>query len=304
MLAFFRAPLPWAVLAKRTVDETFEDGCPGLAAQLAFYFLLAVFPAMLFLVALLSYLPIEGMLDATLDRFAAVLPQEALRIIREQLQRLATDRSGGLITFAIVGAIWSSSSAMTAVITALNRAFDIEEWRPWWKVRLIAVALTIALAAFVVVALVMVIGGADLGTWLAEQAGFGAAFRLTLAVVAWPIAILLVIVGIDLVYYLAPNADTRWVWLTPGSVLATGLWLVASYGFKVYVETFGDYSAVYGAIGGVIVLMLWLYVSGFAMLVGAELNAEIDHALPTHDEGEQGPRRRKKIGPMAEEAGS
>jgi membrane protein len=104
----------------------------------------------------------------------------------------------------------------------------------------------------------------------------------------------------SIVYYFAPNAETEWVWLTPGSVLATVLWLIVSFGFKVYVQTFGDYSAVYGAIAGVIVMMLWLYLSGFALLVGAELNSEIDHALPERDTRARGPERKKKIGPAAD----
>ena len=302
MFAYFRAPVSWGELARRTVAETLEDGVPGLAAQLAFYFLLSVFPALLFLVALLSYLPVDTALGSTLARLQAVMPQEAIAIVREQLERVTSGASSGLLTFSIAGAIWSSSSAMTAIISALNRAYDIDEWRSWWKLRGVAVLLTMALAVFVVVAFALVLGGEQLGEWIAGRAGLGDAFQTTWSIAQWPVALLLVFLAVDLVYYFAPNADTEWVWLTPGSVVATTLWLVVSFGFKWYVQTFGDYSAIYGALAGFIVLMLWLYPSGFALLVGAELNAEIDHAMPTRDRGRQRPGRRKKIGPAAEKA--
>lgn len=302
MFAYFRAPIPWTTLARRTVAETIDDGCAGLAAQLAFYFLLAVFPALLFLVALLSYVPVDTALESTLRQWNAVLPGDVVRLIRDQVRQVAAGDGGGLLTFGIAGAIWSSSSAMTAIIDALNRAYDIEEWRPWWRRRLIAAALTIALAVFAVVAFALVVGGADLAAWLADRGGFGIAFETAWALLQWPVALLLVVLAVDLTYYFAPNAETKWVWITPGSLLATGLWLAVSVGFRMYVQNFGNYTAVYGAIGGVIVLMLWLYLSGFALLIGAELNSEIDRAMPTRDEAPQGPHRRKKIGPAAEQA--
>jgi membrane protein len=180
------------------------------------------------------------------------------------------------LTFGIAGAIWSSSSAMAAIITALNRAYDIEERRPWWQTRLIGVSLTIALALFTVTAFALVVAGSDLGQWLAGQVGLGATFESIWWIAQWPLALALVVFAVDIVYYVAPNTKTRWTWLTPGSLLATGLWLLVSFGFRLYVQNFADYAAVYGAIGGVIVLMLWFYLSGFALLVGAELNAEIE----------------------------
>jgi membrane protein len=160
----------------------------------------------------------------------------------------------------------------------------------------IAIVLTIALAVFVVVAFAFVVGGRDLAEWVARQLGRSEAFARGWSILQWPIAIGLVVVAVDLVYYFAPNADSKWVWITPGALLATTLWLMASAGFRLYVQNFGSYTAVHGAIGAVIVLMLWFYLSGFALLVGAELNAEIDKALAPPDSGPQGPGHRKKIG--------
>jgi membrane protein len=289
-------------LARRTAAEIVDDNCAGLAAQLAFYFLLSVFPALLFLVALISYLPIDAALEETLRESHVVLPGDVVRIVQGQLREVAAGRDGGLLTFGIIGAIWSSSSAMTAIIDALNRAYDIEEWRPWWRRRLIAIALTVALAIFAVTAFALVVGGSELAAWLARLAGLGPAFEMAWAILRWPVALGLVVVAIDLVYRFAPNADARWVWLTPGALAASLLWMVVSIGFRVYVQTFGDFTAVYGAIGSVIVLMLWLYLSGFALLIGAELNSEIDRALPGRDDRPQGPFRRKRIGPAVDDS--
>lgn len=298
MFAYFRIPLTWRELARRTIADTLEDDCSGLAAQLAFYFFLSVFPALLFVVALVGYLPIDTRITAAIDQLEALLPAEILLFLREQLAAAFAGGQGGLLTIGVIGAIWSSSSAVTAIITALNRAYDIDEWRPWWKRRLIAIVITVALAVFVVSAFAFVVGGGDLASWVADRLGFGPVLARVWGILQWMVAVALVVIAVDLVYYFAPNAETPFVWITPGALLATTLWLITSFGFKLYVENFSNYSAVHGTIGAVIVLLLWFYLSGFALLVGAELNAEIDKALhPAQPQGRGAP---KKIGPAAD----
>lgn len=297
MFAYFRVPISWRELARRTIADTLEDDCPGLAAQLAFYFFLSVFPALLFVVALLGYLPIDARLTSAIDELETLLPPEILQFLRSQVDAALAGGQGGLLTIGVFGAIWSSSSAVTAIITALNRAYDIDEWRPWWKRRIIAIVITVSLALFVVLAFAFVIGGADLALWVADRLGFGPLLTQVWTIAQWMLAFVLVIVAVDLVYYFAPNADTPFVWITPGALLATGLWLLTSFGFKLYVENFASYTAVQGTIGAVIVLLLWFYLSGFALLVGAELNAEIDKVL--HPNQPQAPGARKKIGAAA-----
>ena len=300
MFVYFRAPLPWPELFRRTIVDTFDDGCPGLAAQLAFYFLLALFPALLFVVSLLAYLPVDAAFDTIVERMRPFLPNDVIKLISSEIDKLLSGSRQSLLTFAIAGAIWSSSSAMTAVITTLNRAYDIEEFRPWWKTRLIAIGLSVALAVFVVIAFALVVGGSDLAAAVASWLGAGDLFQRVWTVAQWPIAFLFVVFAIDLVYYLAPNAETEWVWITPGSVLATALWLLTSLGFKWYLQYVSNVAVVQGAIGSVIVLLLWLYLSGFAILIGAELNAEIDQSLPTRDGTPHTSEAPKKIGPAAE----
>lgn len=301
MFTYFRAPVPWIELFRRTAADSNRDGVAGLAAQLAFYFFLALFPALLVVVSLLTLLPIEPAIATLLARLEGLLPADALDLVRREIERVLHGERGGLITFGMVAALWSSSTAMMAVIYTLNRAYDIEEWRPWWKTRLIAILLTFAFAFFIVAAFALVVAGSEMAAAIAAWTGAGPAFVEVWRVLQWPIALALVVVAIDLVYHFAPNADARWVWVTPGSLLATGLWLAASLGFKLYLRYVTDVAVIYGAIGSVMVVMLWLYLSAFAILAGAELNAEIDKALPTRDRGPQGPSRRKKIGPAAEE---
>lgn len=283
MFAYFGVPIPWSEVVKRTVKEIGDDNCLGLAAQLAFYFLMALFPALLFLVALIGYLPVENALSELLAALGTVAPQELVRLLRGQLAEIADGSQASLLTLGIVGAIWSSSAAMVAIIDALNRAYDVTEWRPWWKRRLVAMLLTVALALFIIMALTLVLVGPAMALRLANWLGLGSAVALIWALIRWPVILFCVVFSVDLVYHFAPNRRGRWVWITPGSVLATALWIVSSFAFRVYVANFGDYTATYGAIGGAIVTMLWFYVSSIAILIGAELNGVIEDAWRSVD---------------------
>jgi membrane protein len=276
--ADFHLPLPVAALVKRTIAEVNDDNCLGLAAQLAFYFFLALFPALLFLVALLGYLPVDRSLAIMLSALASIAPEELLVLLRDQIAELRAGRHGTLLTFGVAGALWSSSAAMVAIIDALNRAYDVTEVRPWWKRRFLAIVLTIAMATFIVTALATVMAGPDVVTWVARAFGLSTELSWLWGLVRWPLIVLLVVLGIDLVYHFAPNLKRDWAWLTPGSVLATALWIASSFAFKLYVANFADFNATHGAIGGVIVILLWFYVSSLAILVGAELNGVIEQS--------------------------
>ena len=302
MFAYFRAPISWREIFKQTVAETIDDGCVGLAAQLAFYFFLALFPALIFLIALVGFFSVGPAIDRTLAGLGQFAPSDVVEIVRRQLSGASDRGNGGLLTFGLIVAVWSSSTAMTAIIGALNRAYDIVEWRPWWQMRVIAIALTFGLAAFILLSLLLVMAGPSIARAVAGWFGLGEGMMALSWYLHWPLAFLLVVLAVDLVYYFAPNADTEWVWITPGSVLATGLWFLTSLGFKVYLNRLGSFDVMYGTLGSVIVLLTWFYVSGFAILIGAEMNAVIDKASPYGDGAVQQPGRRKKIGPAAERA--
>jgi membrane protein len=303
MFATFDLPLSWSDLLKRTLKEASEDDCLGLAAQLAYYFFLALFPAVLFVLALASFFPLTNFIDDIVRTLRPVAPSEVLSFLEEQLRRLSNADSGGILTIGILGAIWSSSAAVVAIIDSLNRAYDIEEGRPWWKVRLTAIGLTMSLALLILISFSLIVAGPTAAEHLASSLGLGAAFEWTWKILQWPVAFFLVCTAVGLVYYFAPDAEQDWVWITPGAVVGTLLWIVVSLVFKFYVATFADYNATYGAVGGVIVLLLWFYLSSLAILVGAELNAEIEHASPYgKDPGEKVPGQKKKIGVAAARA--
>jgi membrane protein len=303
MFESFAVPISWGELLKRTSRDAMEDDVLGLAAQLAYYFFLALFPAILFVFALTSFLPVSDVLGRGVQAMAPLLPPEVLTFLTDQLTRVADAESGGILTLGIVGAVWSSSAAVVAIIDTLNAAYDIEEGRPWWKVRLLAIGLTLALAALILIALGLIVAGPEVAEYLGRTVGFGAAFESSWKILQWPLAFFLVSTAFGVVYYFAPDAEQDWVWITPGAVLGTVVWLAVSLGFRFYVTNFTDYNATYGTVGGVVVLLLWFYISGIAILVGAELNAEIEHSSP-HGKapGEKRPGERKKIGVAAARA--
>jgi membrane protein len=296
-------PLSAAELARRTWRDALEDDIMGLAAQLSYYFFLALFPAILFLLALASFFPLANLTDDLGRSLAPFVSAPVLELIQDQMHRIANAESSGLLTFGVLGALWSSSAALVSIVGALNAAYDIKESRPWWKVRLVAMGLTIGVALFVLVAFSLVLVGPTVADWLGKKTGWGAAFEWTWLVLQWPSAFGLVSTAIALVYYFAPDAEQDWVWITPGAVIATVLWLIVSLIFKLYIANFTDYNASYGAVGGVIVLLLWFYVSSLAILAGAEFNAEVERASPYgKGPGQKTPEGKRLLGARAERA--
>jgi membrane protein len=300
MLAYLKVPLTWGEILRRTVRESLRDNCLGMAAQLAYYFFFALFPALLFLIALASYFPVATLIDDMFRLLGGIAPPEALSIITDQIRKISEGEQGGLLTLGMLLALWSSSAAMTAIIDTLNTAYDIEEGRPWWKVRLTAIGLTVGVALFILVAFGLILLGPTAARWVADATPLGNVFVWTWTIVQWPLVFAFAITGIAIVYYFAPDAEQDWVWLTPGSISATVLWLGASLGFKVYIANVGSYTETYGAIGSVMILLLWFYISGLVILIGAEMNAEIEHASAYGKApGEKVPGQKRKIGPAA-----
>lgn len=300
MLAYFETSLGWGELLKRTWKETQADDGFGLAAQLAYYFFLALFPALLFVIAIAGLFADAGLISRLVDVMSGAVPPDVVAIIREQLTMIAQGGQGGILTFGVVAALWSSSAAMVSLITVLNRAYDVEDARPWWKQRLVAIALTVGVAVFIIISFALVLAGPEMADWLATKLGMGSVFTLAWKILQWPLVFALVALAFCLIYYFAPDVEQDFVYLTPGSVLATLLWLVASLAFRFYVVNFASYNETYGTIGGVMVLLLWLYISGLVVIIGAEANAEIEHAS-AHGKapGEKRPGERTTIGARA-----
>jgi membrane protein len=292
-----RVPLTWPEIFRRTFYEAFwKDNCLAMAAQLAYYFFFALFPALLFIVALASYFPVTTLIDDLFRTMGSFMPPEALQLIADQMIKISGGEHTGLMTLGMLLAVSSSSAAMVAIIDTLNNAYDVQEGRPWWKVRLTAILLTVGVAIFILVSFALVLVGPTLATKLAESMNLGPVFEWTWKILQWPVLFALASLGIALIYYFAPDVEQEWVWLTPGSIFATTLWLAASLGFKYYVANWGNYTETYGLIGAVMILLLWFYISGLVILVGAEMNAEIEHASPHgKDPGEKVAGQKRRI---------
>jgi len=287
------ARVGWRTILTRTFKEVIDDNCLGLAAQLAYYFFLSLFPALLVVVTLTSFFP-YGVLDGILRWFATFTPPEVLDIVKAQILQI-TKGKAGLLTFGILGALWSSSSAMSAIIDTLNRAYGVKEGRAWWKTQVLAVILTIVMSVFVLVSLTLVLAGPEIAEHIAARVGLGPVFAIAWKILQWPVVFLLISEGFALVYYFAPDAEQRWRWILPGAHIATLLWLAISVAFRFYIVNFGSFNKMYGSIGAVIVLLLWFYLSGLVLLFGAELNSEIEHASPYGKaEGEKVPGERRR----------
>jgi membrane protein len=301
VLAYLRVPIGWSDLFKRAAREAVADDIFDLAAQQAYYFFFALFPALLFVIAVASFFPLQTLTNDVIDILSRFAPQAVADVITAAMASLSKQNSGGILTFGFFVTIWSSSGAMVSIITTLNAAYDVTESRPWWKTRVIAIGLTISLALFIVASMFLVIAGPTVAEHTATRMHLGPAFTWTWWILQWPVVFTLVATAIAAIYYYAPDVEQDWVWITPGSVFATALWLVASLALKLYYQLVPNANAAYGAIGGIMVLMLWFYCSGLALLLGAELNAEIEHASPYgKDPGERVAGEKKIVGARAE----
>lgn len=273
------AQIGWIELFRRTVKEAMADNCFGMAAQLAYYFFLSLFPALLMVVAVTSAFP-SDLLENILRWFGIFTPPDVLEVVRGQLHQIRQSGQTGLLTFGLLGALWSSSSAMTAIVDTLNRAYGVKEARPWWKVQALAIIMTIVMSVFMLVSFTLVVSGPELAETIASRVGWGPVFAWTWKIVQWPLVFWLISLAFRLLYYLAPDVEQLWPWIVAGSRFATALWLVISLAFRFYVIHFGQFNRMYGTIGAVIVVLVWFYLSGLVLLIGAELNAEIERASP------------------------
>ena len=290
------ATSPWKLgglsiweLAKRVWSELDADEVGDRAAALSYYFLFSLFPALLFLTALLGFLPLAGLQERLLAYSNEVLPPDAGATLERTLNEILSVRRSGLVSVGALAALWAGSNGMNTVMSTMNKVWGVRETRPWWWRRLLAVGLTIVFAVFIVAALTLMVFGPKIGHMVAELFGLGAVFTLLWNVVSVPLVIVCVLVGVQVVYYVAPSGPRQWRWITPGAVLAVVMWLAMSVGLRIWVTNFGNYSATYGSIGGVILLMLWLYLTSYVMLVGGEVDAEIEKAAQ-HDLPRQLPR--------------
>ena len=267
----------WQQRAKRLWTRINDDEIFGRAAQLSYYFLLALFPLLLFLVTLLGYFAQAGseFRIKLLSYLATVMPSAAVKLVRTTLDEINLARGGGKLSIGLLAALWAASNGMGAISQTLNITYDVKETRPWWKVRLVSVLLTIALAFLIICALAIILYGGTIGDAIAGRYGLSGLFRITWRILQWPIALVFAFATFNLIYNFAPNLrPNERRWLTPGAIVGVALWLLVSFGFRVYLHYFNSYSMTYGSLGALIVLMLWFYLTGAAILIGGEVNCE------------------------------
>jgi membrane protein len=271
----------WVETLRRVWAEMLLDDCFGASAQLAFYFLLAFFPFVMFLVALAAFLPLEDWLSRKVDVLeqmeilGTVMPGQAMELVRSTVDSVM-DRSPSTLSVTALGALVVASNGMRAVMVTLNRAYSVREGRSLWYRYLLAIALTLALVLSVIVAAVLLSLSKEIGTriWLSVGPAAGTAWRILSQVAGFGSLLFI----IELIYHLAPNVRRPWHWITPGSIVAVLLWLLGIQMFTAYVSRFGKYEVMYAGLGAVVVLLLWLYIAGLAVLVGGELNAELERS--------------------------
>lgn len=276
-------------LAKRTWSEMLRDDVFGRAAQLAYYFLLAMFPALFFLVSIFGIVAHGNpdLRNSLLRYIATVMPGDAAGLVSRTLQEIIQASSGTKLWLGLLGALWTASAGMSSLMDVLNITYDVKEGRPFWKKRLLAIGLTVVVAILTVVALGLILYGPKLADFIFSRVGLGDAFALIWKIVQWPVAVFFVVLAYAIVYYEAPDVEQRrWFWITPGAVIGVLLWVLASLAFRAYLNFFNSYSQTYGALGGVIILMLWLYVTALAILIGSEINSEVEHAAAERGEPE------------------
>lgn len=268
-------------LAKRTWREMFADDVFNRAAALAYYFLLALFPALLFLVTMFGFFADSGtqLRVDMMNYLALVMPRAALELVSKTLDEISTNAGGGKLSLGLILALWAASNGMIALMGSLNAAYKVEETRPWYKVRAVAVGLTLAMSVLVIGSLMLVLFGGQIATWMSATVNTYGAVAAGWEIARWLLVGLGVSLALALTYYFGPSVrDQRWLWVTPGSVVGLALWLGISVGFRLYLSHFNTYAATYGSLGALIILLLWFYLSGIAVLIGGEMNAEIESA--------------------------
>jgi membrane protein len=271
--------LPPLELARRLFRGVVEGELFTRAAALSYYSIFALFPMLLALLAIVGMFAQATDLHGNLGRrIGQLMPPSALALVEKTIHEISVHSSGWKLALGVLLALWSGSGGMSCVMDALDRAYRVRETRPFWKRQVIAIGLTAQVSALTFASLVIVLAGETLASFVGERTGLS---RTTIAVwnvVQWPIALFFVLFALALIYCFGPARSRRWRWLTPGSAVAVIVWVIASSLFRLYLRFFSTYGRSYGSLGAVMVLLLWLYITGLAILLGGQINSEIERA--------------------------
>jgi len=273
----------------RAVREFGEDAMSIYAAALAYRALFALFPFLIFLVALVAFLDMPQLFAWMQSQAAMVVPEESMQQVNQVIAELQTPR-GGLLSIGILLALWSASSGVMSAMEALNVAYDVTERRPMWKRISLAVFYTVSIAVLMLTAAALMVLGPQAAQWVAQRLGLEQMLVTVWSWMRWPVAVLLLMLVVSLVYYAGPNVKARFRFITPGAILAVVIWVAASVGFGYYVSNFGNYDATYGSLGAIVILLFYFYLSAAVLLFGAEVNAVLEEREP-ETPGEERPAK-------------
>jgi membrane protein len=268
-MASFRSLMAFSKQLWREIDD--HHMFNG-AAALAYFFLLAVFPAAIFIISLLSYLSIPHLQHAIMDLLRQVLPEQSASLLKRTVEQVVVEKAGGLLTFGVIFTLWSASAGVYALMQQLNLAYAARDTRPFWKVRGVSIALMLLFVLLMIGSLSLAILGGVVQSWLASIIGWSRPLLLFFATLRWMILAIALLFGLAVIYRFGPDVNVKFRFISPGNVVGAGLIAFASMGFRLYVSKFANYSTTYGSLGAIIILMLWLYLTGIAVLVGCEIN--------------------------------
>ena len=265
-------------LTRKVVHGIGEDDLFGRASELAYNFLLALFPLLLFMLTLFGLFARSIELQSSLlSYFADFLPPSAFQLLRAITLEMAANATGGKLTFGIVLTLWFASGGMSSMISTLDAVYHVRESRSWFRGRIIALGLTIAISILLLTSLFIVLTGGHFSDWIAIKLHLTSIVVIAWKGLQWVAVVLFLTLSFSLIYYFGPSLDQReWHWITPGSIFGEFLWLAASAGLRIYLHFFNTYTATYGSLAAMMILLVWLYVTGLAFLIGGEINAQIE----------------------------
>jgi membrane protein len=271
-------PLKLSRILKDVVTDAGQNHMLAFSAGLSYYFLLSFFPALIALSAVASYLPLPNFFNQLMALMAHFIPADSMGVVRQIIHDVMNPHRGALLSFGLIGALWTASSGFAGMIEALNVAYNVPETRPYWKTRLLALLLTFLVGGLVLVALLLMLIGPRFGEWLAGVLHMSALLGHVWPLLRWTVSTGFIVVAVESMYFLAPNVKQRFLHTLTGAVFAVAAWLAFSYGLGIYFQKFAHLNYTYGALGGAIALMTWLYWSAFVILLGAGINGEIIQA--------------------------
>lgn len=260
---------------RRIYRQFTTDRMTTFAAALSYSALFAIFPFIIFLVALLGFLHIPQFFTWILDQARSALPIDAYQRVEDVVTQIQNQPQRGVLSFGILAALWAASSGVRALMGALNVAYGVKETRHWWKRYIISVVYTLALVILLIAAAGLMLLGPQAMEWLANRVGMSHAFVVIWTWLRFPVLVVLLMLLAAVIYYAVPNIRQPFRFITPGAVFAVVIWVLASFGFSLYVSNFTNYSATYGSLGGIVVLLFYFYISAAVLLIGAEVNAEV-----------------------------